>query len=382
MIDKLKNLVFEAVRDSNENVSLALRRSLIDVFSVAVAITSALFLPATWLRSEYFELDATNLGYSALISVYICIAVFRRKLPYTVKALSVCLLPLIFAVSGLINYGLSSLGFLAMFATALLVMMLYGIKYSIVTMLVLALVTSVISYMTIEGGFSYSLDLNAFNHSSVIWGTHIWVSLFMSMVVIVGIGWLQYALSLSIDQLLKKKKELKKATQDLKEISLTDYLTGLPNRRYFYEFAEEVFALHKRYGDDCSVAFIDLDFFKKINDQYGHDGGDLVLKEFSQFVKAHIRESDLFARLGGEEFIILMPKADSNSAFNFVERLREGLSTHVISVTKEKSIYVSFSAGIASLTDYDVSMDKLINRADLAVYEAKNSGRNRSVIHY
>jgi len=236
--------------------------------------------------------------------------------------------------------------------------------------------------MTIEGGLSYSVDLNAFNHSSVIWGTHIWVSLFMSMIVLVGIGWLQYALSLSIDQLLKKKKELKKATEDLKEITLTDYLTGLPNRRYFYEFAEEVFALHKRYGDDCSVVFIDLDFFKKINDQYGHDGGDLVLKEFSLFVKGHIRESDLFARLGGEEFIILMPKSDSNSAFNFVERLRKGLSCHAISVNKEKSIHVGFSAGIASLTDFDVSMDKLINRADLAVYEAKNSGRNRSVIHY
>jgi len=382
VIESLKKLVFEVVRDSNENVSMALRHSLIDVFSVAVAITSALFLPATWLRHEYFALDSTNLGYSVLIIVYISIAVFRRKLPYSVKALSVCMLPLIFAVSGFINYGLSSLGFLAMFATALLVMMLYGIKCSVITLLALALMTSVISYMTIEGGLSYSVDLNAFNHSSVIWGTHIWVSLFMSMIVLVGIGWLQYALSLSIDQLLKKKKELKRATEDLKEITLTDYLTGLPNRRYFYEFAEEVFALHKRYGDDCSVVFIDLDFFKKINDQYGHDGGDLVLKEFSLFVKGHIRESDLFARLGGEEFIILMPKSDSNSAFNFVERLREGLSCHAISVNKEKSIHVGFSAGIASLTDFDVSMDKLINRADLAVYEAKNSGRNRSVIHY
>jgi diguanylate cyclase (GGDEF)-like protein len=382
VINNLKKLVFEVVRDSNDNVLVALRHSLIDVLSVAVAVTAAMFLPATWLRSEYFEWDTTHTGYSVLIIVYIAIALFRRHLPYKIKALSVCLLPFIFSVSGLINYGLTSLGFLAIFSTALLAMMLYDLKWSVISLLGSALIASVISYETVNGGFSYSIDLNEFNQSGVVWGTHIWVFLFMSTVVLVGIGWLQYALSLSIDQLIKKKKELKKATQDLKEISLTDYLTGLPNRRYFYEFAEEAFALHKRYKDPCSVAFLDLDFFKKINDQYGHDGGDTVLKEFSDFVKSHIRESDLFARLGGEEFILLMPKSDSNSAFAFVERLRESLAGHVIEVSDETSIHLGFSAGIASLSENDDSIDALINRADLAVYEAKDAGRNRSVIHY
>ena len=381
MIDNLKQLVFKAVRDSNENVSVALRYSLIDVFTVAVAAILALFLPASWIRAEYFALDSTHFSYSALIVVYICIALFRRYLSYSIKAIAVCLLPLIFAVSGLINYGISSLGFLAILSTALLVMMLYGIKYSIITLLVLSLVAAIISYKTVNGEFSYSLNLNAFNHSSIIWGTHIWVSFFLSMIVLVGIGWLQFALSLSIDQLLKKKKELKQATQELKEISLTDYLTGLPNRRYFYEFAEEVFLLHRRYGDACSVVFLDLDFFKKINDQCGHGGGDFVLKEFSQFVKNRIRDSDLFARLGGEEFILLMPKSDSQSAFVFVERLREALSEYAIKVSQDNAISVSFSAGITSITDTDASLDKLISRADLALYEAKNSGRNRSVIH-
>ena len=154
----------------------------------------------------------------------------------------------------------------------------------------------------------------------------------------------------------------------------------MPNRRYFYEFSEDVFALHKRYADACSVAFLDLDFFKRINDRYGHDGGDLALKSFSDFITSRIRESDIFARLGGEEFILFMPKTDHNSAFVFVERLRKALSTHVIQVTQDTSITINFSAGITALKDDDASMDEMISRADQALYKAKNSGRNCSVI--
>lgn len=381
MINQLKNRVFEVIRDSNKDVSTALRHELIDAFSVAVAFASVLCLPTIWLRSEYFSADATYLGYSSLLIIYIALAIFRRHFPYFIKAVSICLLPAIIAVSGMLHYGLSSLGFFAVLLCALLVMSTFGMRWAILCLLLLVLLMAAIAYFTVTGGASYDVNMNAFNHSPIIWGTHIWVFFLLSLMALVSIGWLQYALSLSIDQLLKKKKELKKATQVLRDISLTDYLTGLPNRRYFHEFTEEVLALHKRYGDDCAVAFLDLDFFKEINDQYGHDGGDLVLKAFSQFVKGRIRESDLFARLGGEEFILLMPNTDSKNAFTFVERLRKALSEHAITVTNEKAIHVAFSAGIVCVTDEDDSVDKLVNRADLAVYEAKKSGRNCSVIH-
>ncbi len=381
MINQLKDRVFEVIRGSKKDVSNSLRHELIDTFSVAVAFVSVLCFPTIWLRSEYFLADVTHMGYSALLTIYIGLAIFRRHFSYCIKAVFICLLPAAIAMSGFLHYGLSSLGFFAVLLCALLVMTMFGVRWAIVCLLLLALLMAVIAYFTVTGGASYDVNMNAFNQSPIIWGTHIWVFFLLSLVALVCIGWLQYAFGLSIDDLLKNKIELKKATQELKEMSFTDYLTGLPNRRYFYEFSEDVLALHKRYGGACSVVFIDLDFFKKVNDQYGHDGGDLVLKEFSGFVKERIRESDLFARLGGEEFILLMPHADSSGAFVFVERLREALSKHIIQVVKDATIHVSFSAGIASLRESDTSMDDIINRADLAVYEAKNSGRNCSVIH-
>ena len=180
MINQLKDRVFEVIRGSKKDVSNSLRHELIDTFSVAVAFVSVLCLPTIWLRSEYFLADVTHMGYSALLAIYIGLAIFRRHFSYCIKAVFICLLPAAIAMSGFLHYGLSSLGFFAVLLCALLVMTMFGVRWAIVCLLLLALLMAVIAYFTVTGGASYDVNMNAFNQSPIIWGTHIWVFFLLS----------------------------------------------------------------------------------------------------------------------------------------------------------------------------------------------------------
>ncbi|MBU0961600.1 MAG: GGDEF domain-containing protein, partial [Proteobacteria bacterium] len=153
-------------------------------------------------------------------------------------------------------------------------------------------------------------------------------------------------------------------------------LTGLVNRRYFIEaFAEEV-ARTLRQNIPLSVVFLDLDFFKNINDTHGHRMGDTVLKEISHYVQRQCRPFDTIARWGGEEFIILLPANDEKEAVACAERIRRGIAA---GVSKKIPFPVTISAGVARYEAGD-SLQTLTDRADQALYKAKQSGRNKVVI--
>jgi len=167
----------------------------------------------------------------------------------------------------------------------------------------------------------------------------------------------------------------------LKEASIRDYLTGLYNRRYINEVIDKELARASRYDNELSVLMFDIDHFKAVNDTFGHNGGDTVLKLISETSMNSKRETDMVARYGGEEFVVVLPQTEILDAASFAERLRESIGALDIQIG-EHILKVTVSIGVAStsISTKNATAEKLIESADRALYAAKNSGRNRVVV--
>ena len=162
-----------------------------------------------------------------------------------------------------------------------------------------------------------------------------------------------------------------------RHLSLTDGLTGLFNRRHFDNTVEREFLRSKRYGGDLTIAIIDIDFFKKINDTYGHLCGDYVLKEVAYLIMDNFRKTDLVFRYGGEEFVALLTETTLESAKIPLERLRKTIEKYQF-VYEGTQINVTISIG-AALNTFE-TVNEFLSSADKALYAAKNSGRNKLII--
>ena len=159
-------------------------------------------------------------------------------------------------------------------------------------------------------------------------------------------------------------------------LSLTDALTGLYNRRHFDNTVEREFLRSKRYGGDLTIAIIDIDFFKKINDTYGHLCGDYVLKEVAYLISDNFRKTDLVFRYGGEEFVALLTETSLESAKIPLERLRKKIENSDFIYAGQK-INVTVSIG-ASVNNAE-TVAEFLDNADKALYKAKNAGRNKLI---
>jgi len=162
--------------------------------------------------------------------------------------------------------------------------------------------------------------------------------------------------------------------RQLAALANVDALTGLPNRRHTAQQAESALEESRRLGQPLTLALIDLDHFKTINDRSGHAGGDQVLREFARLARETLRASDAFGRWGGEEFLLAMPGATLDVALAVVERLRTVALT--IAVPGCEDVRVSLSAGLAVNESQRHSLEALLARADIALYRAKHDGRN------
>ena len=177
----------------------------------------------------------------------------------------------------------------------------------------------------------------------------------------------------------RMKTEIKLAMEKMAELSTKDELTDLHNRRYFMEFAEREISGTARYGHNLSLMMLDIDFFKQINDRYGHPAGDTVLKHTARLLKESIRKYDVACRYGGEEFAVIMPNTRLNDARTFCERLRKRIEQTTIRYDSHELNY-RVSIGLAQYTpDIDLSITHLIKRADAGLYAAKDRGRNQVV---
>lgn len=174
------------------------------------------------------------------------------------------------------------------------------------------------------------------------------------------------------------RKEIETLYQEVDRLSRVDPLTELSNRRSFDTDALRCFQLAIRHQNKLSCAMLDLDFFKQVNDTYGHSFGDKVLIAVARACNKQIRKTDLLARFGGEEFCILFPETDLNSAVFIAERIRLAISKLEFECEK-KRFSVTVSIGISELLDRNDTMENMLKRSDDSLYKAKANGRNRVV---
>lgn len=160
-----------------------------------------------------------------------------------------------------------------------------------------------------------------------------------------------------------------------------DYLTGLENRRHFLSLAENELARTLRYGRQLSIVMLDVDYFKHVNDTYGHKVGDLVLKKLAELCRATLRDVDIIGRIGGEEFAVLLPETGSEHAEEAAERLRAEIASAQVKLDSGLPLRFTASLGVTTLCEIDANIDILLDQADKALYRAKNEGRNRVCIY-
>jgi diguanylate cyclase (GGDEF)-like protein len=176
-------------------------------------------------------------------------------------------------------------------------------------------------------------------------------------------------------ELILARRAIEEKARELEQLASTDSLTGLLNRRELIRRTEFLLSYIRRSGKPLSLAILDIDHFKKINDEFGHETGDEVIKGVARVLKAAARESDIVGRIGGEEFVIVMPDTDQQSAISVVQRLQDKLRATVLieqPVTASLGIAVQFVDGS--------SFRELLAAADKALYKAKHAGRNRFML--
>ena len=173
--------------------------------------------------------------------------------------------------------------------------------------------------------------------------------------------------------------ELRESVNHTLALAVTDELTGLYNRRYFDRHLTLMLDKAREQHRDMAVMLIDMDFFKAVNDTYGHDTGDAVLREFALRLRRNIRGVDLACRYGGEEFVVLMPDTDYRQAQGVAERVRMAVAERSFEIASGRGLTITISVGLALNESQVDSPEALLKRADVALYRAKREGRNRVV---
>jgi len=177
----------------------------------------------------------------------------------------------------------------------------------------------------------------------------------------------------------QKVEQLTRAEEQLRELSITDALTGLANRRGAYQRLDDLEVRYRRNQQPFSIFLIDIDFFKRVNDSFGHGAGDKVLVNLASVMRNSLREQDFIGRWGGEEFILILPDTDLHGAVVLAEKLRTLVEQQQMKV-EEHDIRVTISLG-GSQYSLEAGLIQCLEQADTALYSSKTKGRNRVEIH-
>ncbi|XTI73083.1 sensor domain-containing diguanylate cyclase [Acidithiobacillus sp. AC3] len=184
----------------------------------------------------------------------------------------------------------------------------------------------------------------------------------------------QYA---GVEGIWRDITERRTLERKLEQLASRDELTGIANRRFSLEEMGKRLSRYKRHQRDMSVCILDLDHFKRINDQHGHLVGDQVLLEFSVVVQSELRSTDHFGRLGGEEFLLICEDSSIENTSSLARRILQKVCDHPVAISSQTSIQVTVSIGATAVESSDSSISSILSRADNALYQAKSEGRNR-----
>lgn len=176
---------------------------------------------------------------------------------------------------------------------------------------------------------------------------------------------------------VKVHLELQHLIQKLEYLATRDSLTGIYNRRKFFELAEKMFAT---YDENLYAIMLDIDFFKRVNDEHGHDAGDTVLRKTTEIISNLLPSTSVFGRLGGEEFAVLLTASADEKVIHLLDKIVSTYANTKIPINSKQEIQCTLSCGMSPRYRYTDSIDELLKEADAALYEAKQTGRNKRVI--
>ena len=171
--------------------------------------------------------------------------------------------------------------------------------------------------------------------------------------------------------------ERKRMMREMCRLARTDCLTGLWNRGYFVELAAQEIVRCRRFGSNLSLLLVDVDYFKRVNDRFGHDAGDRVLTGVAETLRSTLREVDVVARFGGEEFVVMLPDTELDAAYKAATRVCNVMRQQNFAEKGESSLAVTVSIGVTAYQGSETTLDILLKQADLAMYSAKHKGRDR-----
>jgi len=325
---------------------------------------------------------AFDIGWHPILTVHICIlltlfliTMSQHTFSYRLRASTLVGIFFISGLFGMLSFGIAS-SFSALFGASILLAIIFlGLKIGIITALS-ALGVQLVFGLVLSSDTWFKVDFNAYVASPITWIAHTTGFIAVVMVSILGVGWLYKTHEMALETLKQRESELKQSKKELEILASTDPLTQLPNRRHLLERAHNEMARYKRKQLAFSLMMIDLDFFKQVNDNFGHDAGDSVLVAFASISKTLVRDYELVARFGGEEFVVLLPETELEAAKFVAERIRQALENLEITHAEHR-LKVTASIGLTTVINKDLSIEDTLKRADEAVYLAKENGRNR-----
>jgi len=386
------------IDESNDDLLQVRARicNMVLVASAALAIptvSASLYRSLTngWLWEMAVHLSAT-----ALILI---LFIFRKSIPYTLRAGTIVFTYLFVGLTGFWKFGMVAGANPMLLVAPVLATVLFGKRLGIWVAVVMVGTMAITAYGFVYGGRVFELEFSLYGTFLPSWIAYLMVTVLTVATSIAAISMSNRHLESSLIQSRKSQNELSNLNRDLEKLILqrtleldtarqkaerqarTDVLTGLNNRRAFFESAEMIDAQSRRYHRTYVIVMIDIDHFKSINDTWGHEVGNIALKTVGRVISGMLRESDVIGRIGGEEFAIILPETPIKEGAALAERLREKIERTLIPSSKNK-INVTISIGIASLDDRTDSLKKVVGNSDAAMYLAKKAGRNRVEIHH
>lgn len=339
-----------------------------DKFILSICAVSIVSLPVTLIRIENNGLLNLFGLHLFLILVALLLTVFRKALSFKIKSIIIGLLCTTVSVSSLYTFGFVAAGLPWMFITLSYVFLVHP------ALLTRAIVLAITILLLIALGFISGKLVSPIDPNVMLAQASFWFGLSVPAIAFMVLLLLQ--IKTHQKRLKRQQRDLINENETLKHSANYDHLTNTLNRRGFEQVTEALF--NETENHDVSVIAIDVDFFKSINDKYGHDAGDVVLRKFAAMIKSHLHSDDVLCRYGGEEFILLLKNRDEQFTITLCERLREA-SQGLSIVYAEHNIRFTASFGVV-LADNRESIHELICRADSALYRAKEAGRNLVVL--
>ena len=351
----LNNILYSGFKFSGDKDLLQFKFKMLNSIFIIIAFFSALFGLLSDLGINDLGPIHSKVNYAySILTIMLIFFLRSSKKNYTLTAHALLIISLITFTSALLFVPQDEFRMIWFY---LLILVAYMINSK--TSAIFYTLASIVIILTTN--FFVELQLSQVSINSTVLG------------LIIG-SLLSYIYTNKITQY---ENSLKEQNSNLSVLASTDYLTGTMNRRMFNEISERYFQTAQKDNLSLTLLLLDLDHFKKINDTYGHQVGDKLLILFVETTKNILTKSDIFARVGGEEFTILLSQMNRKDAYDLAEKIRKEVENISIKY-KGQNVFVRTSIGITQNSTTDSSFDDIFSRSDMALYQAKKEGRNRT----